>query len=719
MSSMEQDFLDALSSAGIPPTAKLVLDGNLKRYNIYGDKKGRRNGWYRFVRARDDFAWGVFGCNKRGISEKWASKDRKEFTAYDNKVIKKRKLEIEKQFEADQAKAALKANQLWDRLENAGEHSYALKKGIRLSGVRKMHNALVIPLYADNYIVSLQFISPEGEKRYLTNGQKRGAYYWVGPEGKPEDPIYIAEGYATACSIYEAIDKQVVVAFDSGNLLPVAEAMRSSMPEKKIIIAADNDQWTIGNPGMSKAQEAADKIGAKVIWAPFNPEDKNRPTDWNDYHKIFGLRALAEQLMGITKVHSVPVIAEEKRWRTMLLPGKEERTGYPSFDSKSKYNAYQFLLNHENFKTVFAYNIFTDTIFMLRCPPWEDAATFTPREVEETDAAMCVKELEFLGVRVSKEVINDYIQYLAKKSTINPPRDFFDSVIWDGKHRLDNWLTYYLGAEKQPADYLALVGTKWLMGAVSRVYRPGAKFDNVLVLEGAQGKKKTMAFEVLSTFQGEKYFLEFMGDIGNKDSLALMQGKIIVEMSELASVHKSAVESMKAFVSRPIDEYRPPYARHKIKRPRMFVLAGTTNKVGQEYLEDETGARRIWPVECGDNIDIESLKADAPQLWAEAIARYKAGERTWLEGDEVDLAKLQQSERQIQDAWEEKISFYLKDCFDPMTVTRVCEGIQLQTKDMTNNNFKKVKQCLKNLGWKEHRGDDRENGRVRIWKKAE
>lgn len=708
---MEQDFLDALSRAGIPPTHKLALDGKLRRYNVQGDKKGRRNGWYRFVRVRDDFAWGAFGCNKRQVSEKWANKDRHEFTKYDQSLIRKRQAEIEKETEELHARVALKANAIWNRLQSCTTHPYGTRKHINLIGLREMHNSLVVPLYIDNYIVSLQFINSDGDKRFLTGGQKKGGYFWIGQDS---DVLYIAEGYATAASIHEATGKQVVIAFDANNLVPVAEILRKKLPDIKIIIAADNDQFIKGNIGLSKAQEAADKIGATVVFPKFSPEEKGQPTDWNDWHKIYGIESLREELSGNRKQVSA-VVDEDKRWRSKLLEGKEEHPGYPLFDAKSKFNAYLFLENHEIFKGMLAYNIFTDSVLLIKCPAWENSEKFMPRKLIDTDAAMAVRELEIMGIRTSKEVVIDYIHHLAMQHVINPPMKYFESLEWDGHNRLDTWLTYYLGADKQNPEYLRLVGSKWLIGSVSRIYRPGCKFDNVLVLEGKQGIKKTSAFDTLATFHKESYFLEFSGDISNKDSIMLMQGKVIVEMAELASIRKSEIEEMKTFLSRRKDEYRPPYGRNTIERPRFFVFGASTNNTSDDgYLIDPTGSRRYWPVGC-NVIDLGALEKDREQLWAEAVYRYKSGERTWLEDDEIDFAKMEQSERQLEDGWQEKIEKYL-DGVAETTTSGVCEAIGLITRDLSNVAIGRIKHCLKSAGWKECRLNN-DNGRQRAWKR--
>jgi len=705
---MSQDFINELAKVGIPPTHSLVFDGKLRRYNVAGDKKGRRNGWYRYVQVRDDFAWGVYGCNKRGIDGKWNSYGAAKLTKYDATQIRKKQDEIKKETEVLQGRVADKANQIWNRLRAPTHSDYAARKRVGLYNVREMNKSLVVPVYDGNYIVSLQFITPTGEKRFLTGGKIMGCYAIIGREVTPR--IWIGEGYSTCATVFEATGDMVIVAFFAGNLPAVAEKIREQYPNAEIVMAADND-ISAGNPGVSYARQAVEKIGGKVVYPDFPADDKNRGSDWNDWYIKHGIESTRNELLGIKKPVATPIIHDENLWKTQLIPGKEFVPGYPLFDGKSKKNVHLFMANHPKFKDIIVYNDFTDKIMVRHCPPWEDESKFVPRELKEYDAAMWVIELENHSIRTNKDVINDSISQIAKRNTINPPADYFNSLVWDGKPRLDRWLTYYLGAEKQDAEYLRLVGSKWLMAIVARAFKPGTKFENVLVLEGDQGIKKTMTFEILATFGNENFFLEFSGDVMNKDSLSVMQGKVIVEMAELASVRKSEVEEMKAFVSRRIDEYRPPYARFNITRPRYFVFGGSTNKVGQEYLEDDTGARRIWPVECGAMIDSDSLRRDQAQLYAEAVVRYKNGERIWLEGDEVDLAKSEQSDRQVEDAWEQKIKVFLQGVWDT-TTAEVGTGIGLSTKDLNNYNTNRIKKCLKNIGWEEYRpGTGKERSR--------
>ena len=176
----------------------------------------------------------------------------------------------------------------------------------------------------------------------------------------------------------------------------------------------------------------------------------------------------------------------------------------------------------------------------------------------------------------------------------------------------------------------------------------------VLVLEGKQGAQKSTALSVLGG--GGQFFNDQLPDnLGDKDASLAMNGTWIVEMADLHSLSKTRVTMLKAFITRQVDRFRPPYGKNLIDTPRRSVLAGTTNEKG--YLVDETGNRRFWPVACGEEPEghpfiaqrMQALREDVTMLWAEAVAAYNAGEAWWLTTEaQVNLAKGMQEERIVE-----------------------------------------------------------------------
>lgn len=238
-----------------------------------------------------------------------------------------------------------------------------------------------------------------------------------------------------------------------------------------------------------------------------------------------------------------------------------------------------------------------------------------------------------LGLRPKPSVVRDLLKSVAGRNRYNPVADYLRALVWDGTPRIDTWLETYLGAKDDPA-YLRAVGPKWLISAVARALRPGSKVDTAIFLEGLQGLGKSTAFSIL----GGAWFCDASFDIRNKDSAALASQFWILEFAELKDVRKTDVDELKAFLSRCEDTYRPPYGRVNVRNPRRCVFAGTTNS--SAYLKhDPSGYRRMWPVAC-ERVQVEQIRSDRDQIWAEAVVRFEQGERWWLVTDEeVELAR--------------------------------------------------------------------------------
>ena len=203
--------------------------------------------------------------------------------------------------EAQQAKidreaAAARAADMWSRASTVTAHPYVQRKLIEPEGARQLADELLIPLrHGPGALVGLQRIKPDGTKLFLKGSASGGAYTVLGKPTK-EGPVVIAEGWATACSIRMATEYCVVVAFNSGNLLPVARKIRAALPDARIIMAADDDFQTNGNPGITDARKAAREINALLaipVWGP----GRGDGTDFNDLHLAEGLIAVEDCIM--------------------------------------------------------------------------------------------------------------------------------------------------------------------------------------------------------------------------------------------------------------------------------------------------------------------------------------------------------------------------------------------------------------------------------------
>ncbi|NDY95047.1 AAA family ATPase [Wenzhouxiangella limi] len=279
-------FRAAIQSAGlIPPD--YIEPGRFHRFPGANKSAGNDAGWCLLF---DDGIGGAFGDWSTGLWEKWQARkpadeaERREWVA----KIHKARQESERQRQKARAAAAKESIRVWNTAEPASpDHPYLVTKGIQPHGARIERGRLVIPARnAAGDIRSLQRIDKLGSKRFETGGAINGNFYLI---GQPDELIIVAEGFATAASIHEATGHAVAVAFNAGNLRSVAQAILKTLPEVQIIIAADDDRSTDGNPGIAKATEAAQSVAGKIA-------EPGQPGDFNDLAKAQGLEAVAKAI---------------------------------------------------------------------------------------------------------------------------------------------------------------------------------------------------------------------------------------------------------------------------------------------------------------------------------------------------------------------------------------------------------------------------------------
>jgi predicted P-loop ATPase len=256
------------------------------------------------------------------------------------------------------------------------------------------------------------------------------------------------------------------------------------------------------------------------------------------------------------------------------------------------------------------------------------------------------------------------------------------------------------------------IGAKFLIGAVARVMKPGAKVDTAPVFESRQGLHKS---QVLAVLGGEWFSDDMPADLKSKDAGIALQGVWIMEQSEMHGFRKADVDTLKSFMSRCVDRFRPPYGRVAKNFPRQCVLAGTMNPSGNGYLVDETGDRRFWPVLCGvgwptdRKIDLDALREDKDQLWAEARVRFQAGEAWWL--DTADLGAAQEKEADARydgDVWTDIVLSYVENKAS-VTMGEILSALQLQPKECNRSTQTRIGAIMHKAKWirKRDGGGDR------------
>ena len=312
----------------------------------------------------------------------------------------------------------------------------------------------------------------------------------------------------------------------------------------------------------------------------------------------------------------------------------------------------------------------------------------------------------------------------------HPVRDYLDALAWDGSERISLLLPRYFGTEYN--EYARAIGRMFIVSMVARIYRPGCKADHVIVLEGEQGILKSTACSVL----GGEWFSDNLPDVsGGKDVSQHLRGKWLIEVAEMHAMGKAEASLLKSFISRTVERYRPSYGRREVIEPRQCAFIGTTNR--DTYLRDETGGRRFWPIKCGE-IDIEAIKRDRDQIFAEAVAAFRDGAKWWPERNfERDHIMPEQAERYETDVWEESIERYLARLSpgDKITITQVAVGALAYEGDrpyvrsdepqpargtpinrLGTADQRRIAAALERLGWR--RGKRQNHKGTRLWERA-
>jgi putative DNA primase/helicase len=274
-------FRDAIANTGLTPPDQILGDGQLHRFSSNG-RRGDDAGWY--VLHQDRFVAGAFGCWRAGVSRSWCARgcqfSADERSQFDD-LIRNARTAAEAARHAEQLAAAERARDRWHHGSPAqADHPYLTAKQVQPHASRQSGVLLLVPLVDPHGLLwNLQTIDGAGRKRFLRSGRVRGLFSPVGELGNP-GTLLICEGWATAATLREETGQPVLAAVTAGNLLPVAEITRSHWLRADLVICADNDRATPNNPGLTKAREAANAVGARLAVPEFAAGETGR--DFND-----------------------------------------------------------------------------------------------------------------------------------------------------------------------------------------------------------------------------------------------------------------------------------------------------------------------------------------------------------------------------------------------------------------------------------------------------
>ena len=351
-------------------------------------------------------------------------------------------------------------------------------------------------------------------------------------------------------------------------------------------------------------------------------------------------------------------------------------------------------------------NILTDRQDIVKDVGWVRSST----TITDTDYQYIMHYLEHNYDLSVEKKIQAAVKIIANENQFHPIRDYLSALRWDGEERLPYVLSKYLGAE--PCAYTTEVLKVFMLGAVSRVFQPGIKFDYMLCLAGGQGAGKSTFFRFLAL--KDEWFTDDLKHIDKDDVYLQMQGHWIIEMSEmLATANAKSIEEIKSFISRLKETYRTPYDKFPKDRQRQCVFGGTTNTLSFLPL-DRTGNRRFLPVPLHREKAEIHLLADEPasrayieQLWAEVMEIYRSGNFSLDLSSEME-AEAERLRREFMP--EDPKAGMIQAFLDSYTGKHVCT--QLLYKDALKNEFSKPKDWeLKEIG-------DIMNNSVTGWKKC-
>jgi len=298
------------------------------------------------------------------------------------------------------------------------------------------------------------------------------------------------------------------------------------------------------------------------------------------------------------------------------------------------------------------------------------------------------EELKFHGL--TKNVLEDAVFSYGRKRARNEVSDYITALQWDGVPRINTFLHTCFGADD--TQYTRYASKNLLIGLLARAMNPGCKLDTMVVLEGKQGKMKSTGLKALA---GDAWFTESFQDPTNKDFYVGLQGKLLVEISELESFNKADTTTIKRMLSCSTDRFRAPYGEIAMDWPRHNIFVGTTNDSG--YLKDSTGNRRFWPV-LTSKVDVDEIAFFRDMYFAEAYSRFKAGE-SWWQMPEIETLEIQESRMQ-EDSWQSTIEDYLsRNTHTTVKDVAVSSQLSFKLQDVNKAVENRIAACLRKAGW--------------------
>lgn len=523
------------------------------------------------------------------------------------------------------------------------------------------------------------------EWRWMAFAEPRWLYGLDRLAALPNATVLVTEGEKCADAAAGELPELACVTWPGGSKA-VDKADWTRLAGRKVIIWPDCDAQTDKEgallpedkqPGMLAAEKIAAKLlalGCKV-WIVKIPAPGEKPSGWDiadaiedgmtgDALREF-LRTDVRLLAPAADSADAPPAGDLEGISTPPPAGAGRKKHRPRADWESgliqkprggledcRENVFLVLSRHPEWDGVIGYNDFSQRIEKRQAPPFGGKpGEWTSQD--DYDLGLWLAQNCDLLIK-GEGTLTSGVAMTANRNKFHPVRDWMNALpAWDNIERLPHWLIECMGCEDK--TFVRLAGEFFLIGMVARIFQPGCAMQYMPIFEGAQGKGKSTALRVL----GGDWFAETPFKLGDKDAYMQLNGAILYEVSEMDSFNKAETTAVKAFVTIQTDRYREPYARRPVDRPRQCVFAGTTNH--GEYFKDTTGNRRFWPLRV-TNIDLQKLAEWREQLFAEALHKYRAGNRWHPTRDEERLYFFpEQEEREIVDPWLYPLQDWLDD----------------------------------------------------------
>lgn len=531
---------------------------------------------------------------------------------------------------------------------------------------------------------------------------------------RPDDPVIIVEG-EKACEVVRALNTPYVAITWANGAAATGTVDWRVLDERKVLLWPDADE-----PGIAAMEAIAKQVSEhalEVKWVDTTGLEKGTDAadmkfnDWPEMRSWAAPRVRvwtqAEVIEPTTEVvalgaapdatPTVTVVEDSLPLTTSLVALYEQHgiavtgKGLPICNAD---NAHRIITSVPGFNETAFFDEFSETIRKGDGEEWADV---------DTSRLLIRMQRELGMVRMTRNAILEALSVIAHERKRNIPLEWVESLRWDGVERLPTFFSTYFSAPDD--EYSKIIGKNWWVSMMARLSQPGCQVDTMLILEGGQGVGKSSALSVI----GGKWYAIATASVGDPKAFAeTLRGKLIMEVAELSSFGKADAKAIKRILTDRSDRYRDSYGHFAADHPRRGILTGSTNE--SAYLDDPTGGRRFWPLRVG-MVDLEALKRDRSQLFAEAMVLYKRGWKWHLVPGEA-LAR-QEGARQ-HDELEGHVQEYIEDK-PHVTISDVwVNGLNFALKDLKRQEQLRISGILRTSGWERGKWPEKIDGRS-VW----